>query len=151
MNEKQATIKLAELSEQIGNIKQAIQYYEDVLPCDNDRVYGNLARLYSQLYGFEKKEQCIKYAMRAYELNPNNKINLDNLAMVFNKYGMLLQACPLYEMSLKIEELVLNIIKNLNISKFPFSKFIKSKSLRTKLILFPNLYLIITSLLLFSI
>ena len=69
------------------NIK-AIEYYEKVLEknSNNFTVYNMLGHLYSTCYQDKHKEKQIYYLKKAFELAPQNRIVVKNLAYVYGKF-----------------------------------------------------------------
>jgi tetratricopeptide (TPR) repeat protein len=69
------------------NIK-AIEYYEKALEKNpnNFSIYNMLGHLYSTCYQDKFKEKQIDYFMKAYNLAPNNRILVKNLAYVLGKF-----------------------------------------------------------------
>lgn len=66
----------------------AIKYYEQSLKYFNDyMIYGNLARLYADVYIFGEREKQFYYAKKAYELNPNDPVNVFNMLLVTCKFN----------------------------------------------------------------
>jgi len=69
------------------NLK-AIEYYEKALETkqDNFAIYNMLGHLYSTYYQDKFKDKQIYYLTKAYELAPNNRIVVKNLAYVYGKF-----------------------------------------------------------------
>ena len=79
------------------NIK-AIEYYEKALVTkkNNYALYNMLGHLYSTEYQDKFKEKQIEYLTKAYELAPNNRIVVKNLAYVYGKFQELQKADEFY-------------------------------------------------------
>ena len=79
------------------NLK-AIEYYEKALTKspDNFSIYNILGHLYSTYYQDKYKDKQIKYLTRAYELSPNNRIVVKNLAYVLGKFDEVQKADEFY-------------------------------------------------------
>ena len=69
------------------NVK-AIEYYEKALEKNrnNFSIYNMLGHLYSTCYQDKYKEEQINYLTRAFELAPQNRIVVKNLAYVYGKF-----------------------------------------------------------------
>lgn len=69
------------------NVK-AIEYYEKALETkgNNFEIYNMLGHLYSTQYQDKFKDKQIYYLTKAYELAPNNRIVVKNLAYVYGKF-----------------------------------------------------------------
>ena len=69
------------------NIK-AIEYYEKALEKNrnNFSIFNMLGHLYSTCYQDKHKEEQINYLTRAFELAPQNRIVVKNLAYVYGKF-----------------------------------------------------------------
>lgn len=69
------------------NLK-AIEYYEKALETkkDNFSIYNMLGHLYSTYYQDKFKDKQIYYLTQAYQLAPNNRIVVKNLAYVYGKF-----------------------------------------------------------------
>lgn len=67
---------------------KAIEYYEKALERDknNFSLYNMLGHLYSTCYQDKYKEKQLEYLNRAYELAPNNRVVVKNLAYVYGKF-----------------------------------------------------------------
>lgn len=90
-------IKLAEESELINDYKSAINYYELALKESEDyKIYGNLARLYADVYKFNEKDKQFYYSKKAFELG-NDDISLINFTFVCVKFNYLELADLLFE------------------------------------------------------
>ena len=72
----------------IKDNKKAIEYYEKALEKNrnNYSLYNMLGHLYSTCYQDKFKEKQIEYLTRAFELAPNNRIVVKNLAYVYGKF-----------------------------------------------------------------
>ena len=79
------------------NIK-AIEYYEKALlkNKNNFSIYNMLGHLYSTCYQDKYKEKQIEYLTRAFELAPNNRIVVKNLAYVYGKFDEVQKADEFY-------------------------------------------------------
>lgn len=79
------------------NIK-AIEYYEKALEKnqDNYSIYNMLGHLYSTCYQDKFEDKQIEYLTKAYELAPNNRIVVKNLAYVYGKFHRLAKADEFY-------------------------------------------------------
>ena len=79
------------------NIK-AIDYYEKALikNPNNFSIYNMLGHLYSTCHQDRFKEKQIYYLTRAYELAPNNRIVVKNLAYVLGKFDEVQKADEFY-------------------------------------------------------
>ena len=79
------------------NVK-AIEYYEKALAKypNNYSIYNMLGHLYSTNYQDKFKEKQIEYLTKAYELAPNNRIVVKNLAYVLGKFDEVQKADEFY-------------------------------------------------------
>ncbi len=79
------------------NIK-AIEYYEKALikNQNNYAIHNMLGHLYSTCYQDKYKDEQIKYLTRAFELAPNNRIVVKNLAYVYGKFDEIAKADEMY-------------------------------------------------------
>lgn len=79
------------------NIK-AIDYYEKALikNPNNFSIYNMLGHLYSTCHQDRFKEKQIEYLTKAYELAPNNRIVVKNLAYVLGKFDEIQKADEFY-------------------------------------------------------
>ena len=79
------------------NLK-AIEYYEKALlkNQNNFSIYNMLGHLYSTCYQDKYKDKQIEYLTRAYELAPNNRIVVKNLAYVYGKFDEVQKADEFY-------------------------------------------------------
>lgn len=79
------------------NIK-AIDYYEKALVKNpnNFSIYNMLGHLYSTCYQDKFKEKQIEYLTQAYNLAPNNRIVVKNLAYVLGKFDEVQKADEYY-------------------------------------------------------
>lgn len=79
------------------NIK-AIEYYEKALEKNknNFSIYNMLGHLYSTCHQDKFKEKQIGYLTKAYELAPNNRIVVKNLAYVYGKFDEVQKADEFY-------------------------------------------------------
>ena len=84
-------------SEIKDNIK-AIEYYEKALEKNpnNFSIYNMLGHLYSTCHQDKFKEKQIDYFTRAYQLAPNNRIVVKNLAYVLGKFDEVQKADEFY-------------------------------------------------------
>ena len=82
----------------IKDNKKAIEYYEKALEknADNFSIYNMLGHLYSTLYQDKFKEKQIYYLNRAFELAPQNRIVVKNLAYVYGKFDEVQKADEMY-------------------------------------------------------
>jgi len=82
----------------IKDNKKAIGYYEKALEKypDNFTIYNMLGHLYSTCYQDKFKEKQIYYLTKAYELAPQNRIVVKNLAYVLGKFDELAKADAMY-------------------------------------------------------
>lgn len=79
------------------NLK-AIEYYEKALikNPNNFAIYNMLGHLYSTCYQDKFKEKQIAYLEKAYELAPNSRIVVKNLAYVYGKFDEIQKADEFY-------------------------------------------------------
>ena len=79
------------------NLK-AIEYYEKALikNRNNFSIYNMLGHLYSTCHQDKFKEKQIEYLTKAYELAPNNRIVVKNLAYVLGKFDEVQKADEFY-------------------------------------------------------
>ena len=79
------------------NLK-AIDYYEKALikNPNNYGIYNMLGHLYSTCHQDKFKDKQINYLMKAYELAPNNRIIVKNLAYVLGKFDEVQKADEFY-------------------------------------------------------
>lgn len=72
----------------IKDNKKAIEYYEKALEKNpnNFSIYNMLGHLYSTCYQDKFKDKQIYYLTKAYELAPQNRIIVKNLAYVYGKF-----------------------------------------------------------------
>jgi len=79
------------------NLK-AIEYYEKALikNKNNFSIYNMLGHLYSTCHQDRFKEKQIEYLTKAYELAPNNRIVVKNLAYVLGKFDEVQKADEFY-------------------------------------------------------
>ncbi|MBE7710607.1 MAG: hypothetical protein E7Z92_00555 [Cyanobacteria bacterium SIG31] len=79
------------------NLK-AIEYYEKALlsNANNYSIYNMLGHLYSTHHQDRFKEKQIEYLTKAYELAPNNRIVVKNLAYVLGKFDEVQKADEFY-------------------------------------------------------
>ncbi len=82
----------------IKDNKKAIEYYEKALEKNknNFSIYNMLGHLYSTCYQDKFKEKQIDYLTRAFELAPNNRIVVKNLAYVYGKFDEIQKADEFY-------------------------------------------------------
>lgn len=79
--------------EQLNDKKEAINYYEKSLTIQQDyKIYGNLARLYADVYIFGEREKQIYYVEKAYSLNPKDPVNILNRLLLYCRFNMVEQA-----------------------------------------------------------
>ena len=80
------------------NIK-AIEYYEKALEKNknNYSIYNMLGHLYSTCYQDKYKDKQIGYLTKAFELAPNNRIVVKNLAYVYGKFDEIQKADEFYQ------------------------------------------------------
>ena len=93
-------IYLADLTyTDIKDNKKAIEYYEKALEKNenNFSLYNMLGHLYSTYYQDKFKDKQIYYLRRAYELAPNNRIVVKNLAYVYGKFDEVQKADEFYQ------------------------------------------------------
>ncbi len=79
------------------NLK-AIEYYEKALlkNQNNFSIYNMLGHLYSTCYQDKYKDKQIEYLTKAFELAPNNRIVVKNLAYVYGKFDEIQKADEFY-------------------------------------------------------
>ena len=79
------------------NLK-AIEYYEKALVKNskNFSIYNMLGHLYSTCHQDRFKEKQIEYLTKAYELAPNNRVVVKNLAYVLGKFDEIQKADEYY-------------------------------------------------------
>jgi len=79
------------------NLK-AIEYYEKALPRNknNFSLYNMLGHLYSTCYQDKFKDKQIYYLSKAFELSPQNRIVVKNLAYVYGKFDEVEKADEFY-------------------------------------------------------
>ena len=82
----------------IKDNKKAIRYYEKALEKypDNFTIYNMLGHLYSTSYQDKFKDKQIYYLTKAFELAPNNRIVVKNLAYVLGKFNEVAKADEMY-------------------------------------------------------
>lgn len=82
----------------IKDNKKAIEYYEKALEKNknNYSIYNMLGHLYSTCYQDKFKDKQIGYLTRAFELAPNNRIVVKNLAYVYGKFDETQKADEFY-------------------------------------------------------
>ena len=83
----------------IKDNKKAIEYYEKALEKNknNYSIYNMLGHLYSTCYQDKFKDKQIEYLTRAYDLAPNNRIVVKNLAYVYGKFDETQKADEFYQ------------------------------------------------------
>ena len=83
----------------IKDNKKAIEYYEKALEKNrnNYSIYNMLGHLYSTCYQDKFKEKQIDYLTRAFELAPQNRIVVKNLAYVYGKFDEIQKADEFYQ------------------------------------------------------
>ena len=83
----------------IKDNKKAIEYYEKALERNknNFSLYNMLGHLYSTCYQDKFKDKQIEYLRKAYELAPNNRIVVKNLAYVNGKFDEVQKADEFYQ------------------------------------------------------
>lgn len=79
------------------NLK-AIEYYEKALEKNknNFSIYNMLGHLYSTCHQDKFKDKQIDYFIRAFQLAPNNRIVVKNLAYVYGKFDEVQKADEMY-------------------------------------------------------
>jgi len=79
------------------NLK-AIEYYEKALlkNQNNFSIYNMLGHLYSTCHQDKFKDKQIEYLSKAFELSPNNRIVVKNLAYVYGKFDEVAKADEMY-------------------------------------------------------
>ena len=82
----------------IKDNRKAIEDYEKALEKNqnNFAIYNMLGHLYSTCYQDKFKDKQIEYLTRAYELAPNNRIVVKNLAYVYGKFDEVQKADEFY-------------------------------------------------------
>ena len=82
----------------IKDNKKAIVYYEKALEKypDNFTIYNMLGHLYSTEYQDKFKDKQIYYLRKAFELAPQNRIVVKNLAYVYGKFDEVAKADEMY-------------------------------------------------------
>ena len=82
----------------IKDNRRAITYYEKALEKypDNFTIYNMLGHLYSTEYQDKFKDKQIYYLHKAFELAPNNRIVVKNLAYVYGKFDEVAKADEMY-------------------------------------------------------
>ncbi len=82
----------------IKDNKKAIEYYEKALEKNpnNFSIYNMLGHLYSTCYQDKFKDKQIYYLTKAYELAPQNRIIVKNLAYVYGKFDEIQKADEFY-------------------------------------------------------
>ena len=95
---------LGDVCQELDKKKEAIYYYEQALKYqpNNYLIHGILAQLYSDVYFFGEKEKQIYNAKRAFELEPNNNVNVFNMFLVTCRFNMVEEAKKYYHEVLKI-------------------------------------------------
>ena len=83
----------------IKDNKKAIEYYEKALirNKNNFSIYNMLGHLYTTCYQDKFKDKQIEYLTKAYELAPNNRIVVKNLAYVYGKFDEIQKADEFYQ------------------------------------------------------
>lgn len=83
----------------IKDNKKAIEYYEKALEKNpnNFSIHNMLGHLYSTCYQDKFKEKQIYYLTRAFELAPQNRIVVKNLAYVYGKFDEVAKADEFYQ------------------------------------------------------
>ncbi len=83
----------------IKDNKKAIEYYEKALEKNrnNYSIYNMLGHLYSTCYQDKFKDKQIEYLTRAFELAPQNRIVVKNLAYVYGKFDEIQKADEFYQ------------------------------------------------------
>ena len=83
----------------IKDNKKAIEYYEKALEKNknNFSIYNMLGHLYSTCYQDKFKDKQIDYLTRAFELAPQNRIVVKNLAYVYGKFDETQKADEFYQ------------------------------------------------------
>ena len=92
-------IYLADITySQIKDNIKAIDYYEKALVKNpnNFSIYNMLGHLYSTCHQDKFKDKQIEYLTKAYELAPNNRIVVKNLAYVLGKFDEVQRADEFY-------------------------------------------------------
>ncbi len=83
----------------IKDNKKAIEYYEKALEKNpnNFSIHNMLGHLYSTCYQDKFKDKQIYYLTRAFELAPQNRIVVKNLAYVYGKFDEVAKADEFYQ------------------------------------------------------
>ena len=83
----------------IKDNRKAIEYYEKALEknLNNFAIYNMLGHLYSTCYQDKFKEKQIEYLTKAFELAPQNRIVVKNLAYVYGKFDETQKADEFYQ------------------------------------------------------
>ena len=83
----------------IKDNRKAIEYYEKALDKNkrNYSIYNMLGHLYSTCYQDKFKEKQIEYLTKAFELEPQNRIVVKNLAYVYGKFDEIAKADEFYQ------------------------------------------------------
>ena len=91
----------------LKDYEKAIEYYERALDLGEKtfQVYSMLGHLYSTYHRDHFKERQIEYLKEAYNLEPDNRIAVKNLAYVLGKFGMTEEADKYYKKLLKLDPL----------------------------------------------
>ena len=76
----------------------AIEYYEKLLArgVDNFSINNMLGHLYSKLYRDSHKEEQLKYFLKAYKFDPENRVVINNLAYTYGKFQDIKEADEFY-------------------------------------------------------
>ncbi len=87
-----------------NKIPEAIERYERYIKHNsNDAlVYNTLGHLYSTYYNDKFLDKQLSYFLKAYELNPNSKTFIRNIALIYSKLGDFKNADKYYNLILKI-------------------------------------------------
>ena len=82
----------------LKDYKLAIEYYEKLLAKGEETfyVYNMLGHLYSKLYRDSHKEEQLNYFLKAYELEPENRTIINNLAYTYGKFKEIQKADEFY-------------------------------------------------------
>lgn len=82
----------------LKDLRMAINYYKKALQGGREtfEVYTMLGHLYSTFYRDEKKDKQLYYLEKAYEMRPNDRTAVKNLAFVNGKFGNFKRADELY-------------------------------------------------------